>query len=388
MAEISLTSAMRANLASLKSTADLMGATQFKLATGNKVNSALDDPSAFFAAQGLNNRASDLTSLLDGMAQSVQAIKAADEGIKGLTSLLEQAKAIAQTAKTDLTGAALGGNTTGTMLVTADAVDLTNNAGIAAGDQFTIRAGTGPIETITILANDGLQDIADKINAIDNFSATLVHGTGADEGKTTLKISTTDASDLTMANLTNTPLAVTGWATAAAPAATADISTNIAQYDALASSGQIDSFITDTGYRGTNLLNGDTLTTQFNEDNTSSQTITGTALNVAGLGLDANASSWTSASNIDASIAKIDTALTTLRNEASRYGNGLSVIQTRQDFTSNLVGVLKDGAGQLTLADKNEEGANLLSLQTSQQLGIQALSMASQANQSVLRLFS
>ena len=388
MAEISLTSAMRANLASLKSTADLMGATQFKLATGNKVNSALDDPSAFFAAQGLNNRASDLTSLLDGMAQSVQAIKAADEGIKGLTSLLEQAKAIAQTAKTDLTGAALGGNTTGTMLVTADAVDLTNNAGIAAGDQFTIKAGTGPTETITIEAGDGLTDIANKINAIDNFSATIVAGTGADEGKNTLKISTTDASDLTMANLTNTPLAVTGWATAVAPAATADISTNIAQYDALASSGQIDSFITDTGYRGTNLLNGDTLTTQFNEDNTSSQTITGTALNVAGLGLDANASSWTSASNIDASIAKIDTALTTLRNEASRYGNGLSVIQTRQDFTSNLVGVLKDGAGQLTLADKNEEGANLLSLQTSQQLGIQALSMASQANQSVLRLFS
>src|SRR5262245_66403578 len=104
---ITLTASMRANLASLQSTASLLGLTQERLATGNKVNSALDNASSFFAAQGLNNRASDLTGLLDAMAQNIQALKAADQGISGLTALVNQAKAIAQTAQSQATGGAM-----------------------------------------------------------------------------------------------------------------------------------------------------------------------------------------------------------------------------------------------------------------------------------------
>ena len=77
-----------------------------------------------------------------------------------------------------------------------------------------------------------------------------------------------------------------------------------------------------------------------------------------------------------------------LRQDGTSYGNNLAVIQARQDFTNSLIGTLKDGASSLTIADKNEEGANLLALQTQQQLGIQSLALASQANQSVLRLFA
>ena len=98
MATIVLTAAMRANLASLQTTATLLGQTQERLATGNKVNTALDNPSSFFAAQSLNNRASDLSSLLDGMGQAIQALQAANDGITTLTSLANQAKSIAQSA--------------------------------------------------------------------------------------------------------------------------------------------------------------------------------------------------------------------------------------------------------------------------------------------------
>ena len=76
-----------------------------------------------------------------------------------------------------------------------------------------------------------------------------------------------------------------------------------------------------------------------------------------------------------------------LRDMASEFGNNYSIVQTRQDFTENLINVLEEGADNLTLADMNEESANMLALQTRQQLAINSLSLASQAAQSVLSLF-
>ena len=113
--------------------------------------------------------------------------------------------------------------------------------------------------------------------------------------------------------------------------------------------------------------------------------MSGVTFNSATLGI--NAADFLNAANIQTSLDQVATALNTIRSQSQTFGNNLSVIQTRQDFTKNLVDILKTGSDQLVLADKNEEGANLLALQTAQQLGIQALALASQANQSVLRLF-
>src|SRR5687768_1309711 len=96
--EVTLTAALRSNLLSLQGTQRLLDQTQIRLATGRKVNSALDDPNAFFASQSLNFRASDLGRLLDGIGQAVQVLKSADEGIQTITSFLEQAQAITQEA--------------------------------------------------------------------------------------------------------------------------------------------------------------------------------------------------------------------------------------------------------------------------------------------------
>ena len=95
MSGIVLTASVRQNLLSLQSTADLLSTTQNRLATGNKVNSALDNPTNFFTAQGLNNRASDINNLLDSIGNGVQVLQAANTGITSLQKLVDTAKSIA-----------------------------------------------------------------------------------------------------------------------------------------------------------------------------------------------------------------------------------------------------------------------------------------------------
>jgi flagellin-like hook-associated protein FlgL len=137
-----------------------------------------------------------------------------------------------------------------------------------------------------------------------------------------------------------------------------------------------------------NLLNGDNLKVVFNEAGSSSLAISGVSFDSTGLGLSSvSGSGFQSDTNVDATISSLDTALGTLRTQATKFGSNLTTVQTRQDFTKNLVSTLTTGADALVLADTNEEGANLLALQTRQQLSTTALSLSSQADQAVLRLF-
>ena len=158
------------------------------------------------------------------------------------------------------------------------------------------------------------------------------------------------------------------------------------QYNEILS--QIDALARDASYNGINLLNGDNLKVVFNEDGTSSQTITGVTFSSTGLGLDTlSASEFQSNSAIDTVLSNVDAALSTLRSQAAKFGSNLTTVQTRQDFTKNMINTLQTGADALVLADTNEEGANLLALQTRQQLSTTALSLSAQADQAVLRLF-
>jgi flagellin-like hook-associated protein FlgL len=152
--------------------------------------------------------------------------------------------------------------------------------------------------------------------------------------------------------------------------------------------GQIDTLAQDASYNGINLLFGDNLQVIFNELGTSSQTITGVTFNAAGLGLTTVTGTYfQSNTNVDVSIAELDTALTTLRTQAAKFGSNLTTVQVRQEFTKNLINTLQTGADKLVLADTNEEGANMLALQTRQALSTTSLSLAAQADQAVLRLF-
>lgn len=148
---------------------------------------------------------------------------------------------------------------------------------------------------------------------------------------------------------------------------------------------QIDELVLDANYRGVNLLNGDDLTTFMNEDRTNKLVTKGQVLSAAGLGIaDADFSTLT---KIEASQTEVLAAKETLRGFGSTIANSLSIIQTRQEFSTSLIEFLNEGSDKLVAADQNEEGAKLLALQTRQQLGVTALSLAAQSQQSVLRLF-
>src|ERR1700756_1958207 len=95
MSDLVLSASVRQNLLSLQSTADLLATTQNRLATGKKVNSALDNPTNFFTAQSLDNRASDINNLLDSIGNGVQVLQAANTGITSLQKLVDTAKSIA-----------------------------------------------------------------------------------------------------------------------------------------------------------------------------------------------------------------------------------------------------------------------------------------------------
>jgi flagellin len=157
---------------------------------------------------------------------------------------------------------------------------------------------------------------------------------------------------------------------------------------------QFDKLADDASFNGINLLRGDKLTITFNESGSSSIAIQSKdkndqvrAITASTLGLDSlDAIDLDDDANIDAFISKVSAALSDLRSQASTFGSNLSSVQNRQDFTKNMINTLQTGAANLTLADMNEEAANLLALQTRQSLSSSALSMASQADQSILQL--
>ena len=146
-----------------------------------------------------------------------------------------------------------------------------------------------------------------------------------------------------------------------------------------------DQLISDSSYQGINLLKGGNLKVTFNETGTYFYDIKGTDMSSAALGL--NPAHWEALSDIKVSINQLQAATYALRKVDSELGSGLSIIRTRQDFTDSLINVLTEGADKLTLADMNEESANILALQTRQQLAINSLSLAAQASQSILKLF-
>ena len=169
--------------------------------------------------------------------------------------------------------------------------------------------------------------------------------------------------------------------------------TYASQYNELAS--QITTLAEDSGYKGINLLNGtsQTLDVEFNADGTNKITLTGFAGTAGGLSVTDTSSSWTSSAiatcttAIDNALTAISNATDTLRTNSKVLASKLNIITTRDTFADNLINTLQDGADKLTLADMNEEGANMLMLQTRQSLGTTSLSLASQAAQSILRLF-
>lgn len=365
--DVSLTAGMRSNLLALQNTVDLLDRTQSRLATGKKVNTAIDNPVSFFASQALTSRASVIDSLKDAMGQAVQTINAADRGITAVNALIEQAKGIAQSAlSADLT-----------LTAEVSAVVTLDISTIADDETVIINAQTFTSSTGGAGSFQGAEELAGLIDAMEGYSATF-------EGNV---VTITVAAEFTADDITGT-FAVAGanvTAYDAGGAPRAELASLIGQYDTIRA--QLDTLVADSGYKGINLLGGTSqiLSVKFEGDHRLD--VVGFDASTTGLGIGAATGNWTSAAAINASVTALDGALETLRSESSKLSGNLSIITVRQDFSTNMINTLIEGADKLTLADANEEGANMLMLQTRQSLSTTALSMSAQAAQSVLRLF-
>jgi flagellin len=377
MSDITLTAGVRQNLLSLQKTADLMALTQNRLATGKKVNSALDNPISYFTSQSLNDRASDLSSLLDSISNATQTLQAANNGLTSLTKLVQSAQAIAQQAQQS---ASTSAKVTGSV---AGLTGATVNTFSANTDTITVNDGT-TTATYTAVAGAG-DTVTNIMNAINNTANLNITASLTSDGK--LQLQNNVGGNITIGGTSSAgELASLGLvAGTTTGSVNADRTSLAKQFDAIRT--QIDQLAADSGYNGVNLLNGDNLKVVFNEKGTSSQSITGVKFDSAGLGIAASTHSFQVDTDVATAMTNLTAALSTLRSQAGNFGSSLSVVQTRQDFTKAMVNTLQTGADNLVLADSNQEGANMLALQTRQSLSTTALSLANQASQAVLRLF-
>ncbi|WP_068314595.1 flagellin [Polycladidibacter hongkongensis] len=394
MADITLTAAVRNNLSTLQSTASMISSTQERLSTGMKVNSALDNPNSYFTAASLNNRASDLSNLQDDMGQSVSTLTAADKGIKAISKLVDAAKGKANQAlqsedkeqrakyskefndlRTQIQDLAkdsgykgknlLGGdgndlkvkfNEDGTSKLDIKSVDFTD---LSAADS-DLKLGAvqqlekGDFTSGAMTLGSGTFEAATKLDTLDNYAAggkiTIKYGSGDDAKTKELEITADNTvGDLAAAikEVTGEDFTIDGTAKTLSGKVADDLT-----FSYEASSG---------GETGGELSTGDTTT-----------------------GLVKNG--WSEDAGIEASLETLKTAQDSLRAQASTFGTNLSVVQNRKNFTADMINTLEVGAGKLTLADTNKEGANLAALQTQQQLATSTLALAARANQSVLQL--
>jgi flagellin-like hook-associated protein FlgL len=422
MNNIVLSNGVRQNLLSLQKTSTLSQETQLRLATGKDVNSALDNPVNFFTSAALNTRTDALKGLLDGISNGVQTITAASQGIESIVKLVQSAQATIRQAQNEAaqnrpsrTGATALANASETAALNKSAQDVAldklvegsaaaaatttspGSLGVAASSTVTIAAGPTTY-TFTTSATMTLRDLVNEVNksgiatgSVDSSGRFTVAGLGSD----TLNFTVGDAANTQRLGYSAADAtALTG--PGIASTATSAVRTNlIEQFNLLRT--QIDKLAQDSSYNGTNLLNGDRLSIVFNEKtgaqrNTlelQSSKLTAASLGIipAGNSTVAGQTNIQNDSELNAAAASLTGALSSLQSLSSMFGANLAVVNSRQDFTQNLMTTLRSGADNLVIADTNEEGANLLALQTRQQLSQTALSLASQADQSVLKLF-
>jgi len=376
MSDIVLSSAIRTNVDQLRQTAQLIAVVQKRLATGKKVNSALDNPAAFFAAQQLSSRASSLGPVLDGIANGAKTLDAANAALTALTSLVNSAQSVANSA---LASARTTASTTGSV------AGLTGSSSFAVANGNTITVNDGTVTaTITSTGTLTTQQIIDGVN---NTASLKVKASLSSDGRILLEA--TGTNSIVIGGTATAPeKAQFGLAngTTAGGSLNSSRSTLAAQFDTLR--GQIDALAADAGFNGVNLLNGGTLKINLNETSTSSLSVTGVTFNSAGLGISASTNTWQSDKDINDALGKLTTALSSLQTQASVFASNQTMATARQDFTSSLIDTLNSAADNLVTSDSNDDSAQLLALQTRQQLATTALSLAAANDQSVLRLFN
>ena len=447
----SLTIGMRNALNSLTDLQENIQKTNNRLATGKKVNSAIDNPLTFFQADSLSSRARSITTIQDNIGLSIQVIKQTGKALNSMKASLDQAEGALQgalnstgtNAKAISTFAfrnAATGAADATQLLTEAAAGTATNR-LQAGDTITVNlvrvntAGTATVigtgTTLTTAATTTVQDLLNNVNnntsinsagqsarisAYLNDSGNIVienavNGRDAGTGEVLalqFVVNTAGGGTQTQNNTTDIFAfsGVVGGLPTSTGAGTQTVTmvggtANQPIREAAAASfrellNQIRNTSLDAGYNGTNLLQGDFMRTSFNESGSTSVTTQGRRVDTSSLGFTLDnpvAQSGDAARNfqndreINSALAKIARAKETVNAVSSAFSNNATILQNRQNYNNETIKTLNEGADILTLADINEEGAALTSLQTRQKLSITALALANEADQAILRLF-
>jgi len=257
---------------------------------------------------------------------------------------------------------------------------LTNTTNLLEQTQSHLSTG----KTVNSASDNATAFFASKgfLNSANNLSAVKANLSTALEAVNSFDNSISDVTSVItqLQGLTTQALGTTDTNTRAGLAS---------QFNALTS--QLDALVNDATFNGTNLLNSTsaTLVVYFNETNTTSLTITGVNVTSAGLLTSSGksaASAWATGTNIQTSQSYLLTALSTLRTDAANFGGNATLLQTRQDFTSNLITSLQNASNDLVQADTNVEGANLQALQAQDQLGIVSLGVSGTLEQAILKI--
>lgn len=388
MADVTLSAAVRSSLLSLQNTTKLIEQTQNRLSSGLRVNGPVDDPVAFFQSKTLSDRARDFSEKKSGIDQGISTLTASLDAVEGIENIVQQLKGIALSAKSATTASQL------TTLVT-QFNDLRNQVNFLAADAqyqgLNLVEGTGTTLTVNLST--------DTANVLNVDSVDLrVDPTGLAVRKAVAATGNASGLDFSFSSLTGQVVSVAGSITVTYAAAASLTFASAGAYDFSYGTGTITINVGTVGITSASYLVGDTLSAGAALTLTLSSAGSATG-NVAVTGLTAgNQITFTAitgqtvfglnfAAEYNGMVTNLDAALTTLRSNAQKLGTNVALLQTRLEFTENYVNTLQTGADKLTLADLNEEGANLLALQTRQQLGISALSFAGQAEQSILALF-
>ena len=385
--DISLTSGMRNNLVSLQQTVTLLDRTQGRLSSGKKVNSALDNPINYFAAQSHMTRASDISGYKDNMAEAIQTIQSANNGITSIKSLIETARGLGQAAlnaSANSVGFTLTAMASGNVVTVGGTAFSAVNTGATGSIQFNVQDADGNALTV----DEIVSNLAAKINQHDETAGTQGDIKAVVNGN---RITLTSAS-ATKAITDTTVVSSSGTITVDSKI-TSERSTYALQYESIMT--QIDSLAGTAGYKGNNLLTNDTLSVGFEGGSIS---VKGFNAYVSNMGVNTTGAAkatltgpdsvkWALTSDIKSDINNLDKGVQKLKEQSSNLSSALSVINIQQDFSTAKINVLTTGANNLTAADANEEGANMLMLQTRQSLSTTALSLSAQAAQSVLKLF-
>lgn len=440
---ITLSQGLRSNLISLQGLQENISGTQNRLSTGKRINSPIDGALNFFQSQGLADRAKAFKELNDSIGLGLSTINTASKNLDRVKDLIESAAGQLRNA---LSAGGTNAKVTSGFNFTSLSTDFAPVTGTVNqfddGDAIKLSllnpSGAAALNVSITVAGKTVGQVIDQINGDTTLNpvgaprvrAYLSDGTS---GSLVIELAETNASTATLvgagnaaglqvdlvdagtANDLRSVFNYSGIGTGALGVSTAtqvqvfgtNNATRTAAFSAYQTTlEQINKFAEDAGFNGVNLLQGDSLTTYFNSDNTTFLRTQGSFLSSTNLGFNVDNSKGTvitggsfdgtqtalsrgfqSDSEIRSSLTNLKRATSSVVATNQTLSANLNILKARQTYTSNYVTIHDNAADDLVVADINAEAANLLSLQTRQQLAVQALSLAGQSDQAVLRLF-